>query len=63
MFIGDILPCDDQPQCAYYTGHSSIYETVETQLYVCNKCTANKKISLKRNVSRFIGFKKIWRNK
>ncbi len=27
---GDILPCDDQPRCAYYTGHSSIYETVET---------------------------------
>ncbi len=39
---GDILPYDDQPQCAYYTGHSSIYETVETQLYVCNKCTTNK---------------------
>ncbi len=27
---GDILPCDDHPRCAYYTGHSSIYETVET---------------------------------
>ncbi len=22
--------------------HSSIYETVETQLYVCNKCTTKK---------------------
>ncbi len=40
---GDILPCDDHPRCAYYTGHNyRIYETVETQLYVCNKCTANK---------------------
>ncbi len=39
---GDILPCDDHPRCAYYTGHSNIYETVETQLYVCNKCTTNK---------------------
>ncbi len=39
---GDILPCDDHPWCAYYTGHSSIYETVETQLYVCNKCTTKK---------------------
>ncbi len=38
---GDILQCDDHPQCAYYIGHSSIYETVETQLYVCNKCTTN----------------------
>ncbi len=26
-------------RCAYYTGHSSIYETVENQLYVCNRCT------------------------
>ncbi len=39
---GDILPCDDHPRCAYYTGHSSIYETVETQLYACNKCTTKK---------------------
>ncbi len=39
---GDILPCDDHPLCAYYTGHSSIYETVETQLYVCIKCTTIK---------------------
>ncbi len=39
---GDILPCDDQPRCDYYTGHSSIYETVETQLCVCNKCTTKK---------------------
>ncbi len=32
---GDILPCDDLPRCAYYTGHSSIYETVETKfMYV-----------------------------
>ncbi len=31
---GDILPCDDHPQCAYYTGHSSNYETVEIQRYV-----------------------------
>ncbi len=39
---GHILPCDDHPRCSYYTGHSSIYETVETQLYVCNKCTTKK---------------------
>ncbi len=39
---GDILPCDDHPRCAYYTGHNSIYETVETQLYICNKCTTKK---------------------
>ncbi len=39
---GDILPCDDQPRCAYYNGHSNIYETVETHLYVCNKCTTKK---------------------
>ncbi len=25
-----------------HTDHSSIYETVETQLYVCNKCTTKK---------------------
>ncbi len=31
---GDIIPCDNHPRCAYYTGHSSIYETVETELYV-----------------------------
>ncbi len=40
--LGDILPCDDHPWCAFYTGQSSIYETVETQLYVCNKCTTKK---------------------
>ncbi len=39
---GDILPCDDHPQCAYYTDHSSIYETVETQRYVCNKYKTKK---------------------
>ncbi len=39
---GDILPCDDQPRCAYFICHSSIYETVETQLYICNKCTTKK---------------------
>ncbi len=39
---GDILRCDDHPRCAYYTGHSSIYETVETQFYVCNKSTTKK---------------------
>ncbi len=39
---GDILPYDDQPRCTYYSGHSSIYETVETKLYVCNKCTTKK---------------------
>ncbi len=39
---GDILPCDDHPRCAYYTDHCSIYETVETQLYVYNKCTTKK---------------------
>ncbi len=39
---GDILPCEDHLRCAYYTGHSSIYETVETQLYVCSKCTTKK---------------------
>ncbi len=39
---GDMLLCDDHPRCAYYTGHSSIYETVETQLYACNKCTTKK---------------------
>ncbi len=40
----DLLPCDGHPRCAHYTGHSSIYETVETQLYVpiCNKCTTKK---------------------
>ncbi len=36
---GDLLPCDDHPWRAYYTGRSSIYETVETQLYVCKMCT------------------------
>ncbi len=41
---GDILPCDDHPRCAYYTGHSSIYETVETQLYVCKMCTTKKRM-------------------
>ncbi len=41
---GDILQCDDQPQCSYYTRHSSIYETVETHLYVCNKCMTKKRI-------------------
>ncbi len=39
---GNILPSDDHPRYAYYIGHSSIYETVETQLYVCNKCTTKK---------------------
>ncbi len=39
---GDILPCDNHPRCAYYTGHSSFDETVETQLCVCNKCTTKK---------------------
>ncbi len=37
-----IFPCDNHPRCAYYTGYSSIYETVETQLYICNKCTTKK---------------------
>ncbi len=39
---GDILPCDEHPRCACYTGHSSIYETVETQFYLCNKCTTKR---------------------
>ncbi len=29
---GDILPCDDHPRCAYYIGHSSIYETRNSTL-------------------------------
>ncbi len=39
---GNILQCADHPRCAYYTGHSSIYETIEPQLYLCNKCTTIK---------------------
>ncbi len=38
---GEDLP-GDTLTCAYYTGHSSMYENVETQLYVCNKCTTKK---------------------